>query len=129
MKRLTPLIILFAAGLPNAAQSQVSNSSVVAVELSNFKFGPQAIHLRAGVPIVLRLHNSAGGGHNFSAPQFFSSARMSQSSANMVHNGTVEIPKQSTVDISLIPSAGSYQLKCSHTLHSSFGMKGVIRVD
>lgn len=129
MKRLTLLLISVGVGFPIAAQSQTGNANVVTVELSNFKFSPQAMHLRAGVPVVLRLHNLARGGHNFRAPEFFSAAKMSPSTAKMVKDGTVEIPTHSTVDISLIPSPGSYQLKCSHTLHSAFGMKGVIRVD
>lgn len=129
MKRPLPLAMLFAAGVPNAAHSQSNNPAIVAVELTNFRFDPQALHLRAGVPIVLRLHNGASGGHNFTAVEFFSSAKVSQSSAAAVHNGTVEVPKHGTVDISLMPSAGSYRLRCSHTFHSAFGMKGVIRVD
>jgi uncharacterized cupredoxin-like copper-binding protein len=32
------------------------------------------------------------------------------------------------VDVLVIPAAGQYPLKCSHPLHASFGMKGVITV-
>ena len=128
MSRQTILFTLLVAGSPLAAQSQTSNSAVVNVELSNFQFSPKEIHLKAGVPIVLRLHNAAGGGHNFNAPQFFRAAKMSPTAIQLVHDGIVEIHAHGTVDIALTPSAGSYRLKCSHTLHSTFGMKGAIRV-
>lgn len=129
MPRQKILFILLAACFPLAAQSQTSNSTLVNVELSNFQFSPKEIHLKAGVPIVLRLHNAAGGGHNFNAPLFFRAAKMSSTAIQLVHDGIVEIPAHGTVDIALIPSAGSYRLKCSHTLHSTFGMKGAIRVE
>ena len=47
---------------------------VATVELSNFKFAPANVQLPAGVPVVLHLNNVAGGGHNFSAPEFFAAA-------------------------------------------------------
>ena len=46
----------------------------VEVRLSNFDFTPETIRLRAGEPVVLHLVNSARGGHNFSAPEFFAAA-------------------------------------------------------
>jgi plastocyanin len=129
MRRVTLTLALATGIFALPAQSQSTGPTVVAVELSNFRFTPRAIHLRAGVPIVLRLHNASGGGHNFSAPQFFKAARVSPSAANLVGNGTVEILKHSTVEISLVPGRGSYRLKCTHTLHPTFGMRGGIRVD
>ena len=129
MPRPMFLILLLAAGCPAAAQSQTNNSAVLTVELSNFKFSPKEIHLKAGVPVVLRLHNAAGGGHNFNAPQFFSAAKISSAAIPLIHGGIVEIPAHGTVDISLVPSTGIYRLKCSHTFHSTFGMKGAILVD
>lgn len=110
---------------PAVAQPQ---AATVAVTMSNFKFEPNALQLRAGVPTVLHLVNSAGGGHNFTAPQFFAAARLAPASQALVHGGTVEVPKHSAVDVELVPAAGQYPLKCSHTLHSSFGMKGTIVV-
>ena len=111
---------------PVAAMAQ---PATVAVQLSNFKFGPSAIHLKAAQPVTLHLQNASGSGHNFSAPQFFAHANVDPRSAALVHNGTVEVKGHQSVDISLIPTAGTYPLKCSHTLHAAFGMKGTIRVD
>lgn len=112
--------------VPAAANAQPAS---VAVQLSNFKFGPSAIHLKAGQPVTLRLENASSGGHSFSAPQFFAAAKVDPQAAALIHNGTVELKGHQTADISLVPAAGNYRLKCSHSLHAAFGMKGTITVD
>ncbi|GAA4040289.1 hypothetical protein GCM10022281_21560 [Sphingomonas rosea] len=112
--------------LPVAVTAAPAAETVVT--LSNFNFAPSEIALHAGVPTVLRLTNSGGGGHSFAAPAFFAAARLDPSSAPLVHEGKVEIPGHSTVSIALTPTAGRYPLRCSHTLHGAFGMKGVITV-
>ncbi|WP_443025864.1 cupredoxin domain-containing protein [Sphingomonas sp. RB1R13] len=129
MARLSIALLFIAAFLPPPARSQTSLPTVVAVDLSNFRFSPPNIRLRAGVPITLRLQNSAGSAHSFSAPEFFKTARLLSSAVSMVRNGTVEVARRSTVDISLAPAKGSYRLRCSHMMHSAFEMKGVIQVD
>jgi plastocyanin len=86
------------------------------------------VQLRAGAPTILHLVNTAGGGHSFSAPQFFASAKLAPASRSLVKDGTVQVPKHSAVDIALTPAAGQYPLKCTHTLHAAFGMKGTIIV-
>ena len=98
------------------------------VELSNFKFAPTAIRLHAGAPVVLHLANVGGSNHNFSAPQFFAAAKLDPQSASLIHDEAVEVRGHSAVDIALVPGAGQFPVKCTHTLHSSFGMKGSITV-
>lgn len=112
-----------------SAQPASAPPGTVAVDLSNFKFSPNVIHLRAGVPVVLRLENSASGGHNFSARQFFAAAQLDAASSARVRSGTIEVPKHGRVDLALVPAAGRFPVKCTHTLHSTFGMKGTIIVD
>lgn len=113
----------------STAQPASAAAPIVAINLSNFSFSPNTLHFKADVPIVLRLHNSASGAHNFSAPQFFAAARLDAASMPQVQRGTVEVPKHGTVVVTLVPTAGRYALKCTHTLHSAFGMKGTIIVD
>jgi uncharacterized cupredoxin-like copper-binding protein len=103
--------------------------ATVAVQLSNFKFAPSALHLRAAQPVTLHLQNASGSGHNFSAPQFFAAAKVDPRSAPLIHNGTVELKGHQSADIALVPAAGTYPVKCSHPLHAAFGMKGKITVD
>jgi plastocyanin len=111
-----------------AAPAQAPQPAAVTVTLSNFKFDPSQVQLTAGTPTILHLVNAAGGGHSFSAPQFFAAAKVAPASQPLVKDGTVQVPKHSAVDIALTPAAGQYQLKCTHTLHAAFGMKGTIVV-
>jgi plastocyanin len=46
-----------------------------------------------------------------------------------VHKGAVEISGHEARDIGVVPRAGTYKLHCTHTFHSTFGMKGEIVVD
>jgi plastocyanin len=98
----------------------------VEVQLSNFDFSPDTIRLRAGQPVVLHLVNTGRGGHNFAAPDFFAGAA---GVSGPVRGGTVEVPGGQSVDIRLTPARGSYRLRCTHTLHSTFGMRGRIIVE
>lgn len=123
------LLALAIALVPVAAASgQAPQPAAVTVTMEDFKFEPNAIQLRPGAPTILHLVNNAGGGHSFSAPQFFAAAKLAPTSQPLVHDGTVEVPKHSAVDVALTPAAGQYPLKCSHTLHAAFGMKGTITV-
>ena len=115
--------LLVFAPLPATAQD---TPRTVEVRLSNFDFNPQAITLTAGRPVILHLVNSGGGGHNFSAPQFFAAA---SGVSGPVRRGTVEVPGHQSVDIRLTPARGSYRLRCTHTLHTTFGMTGTITVE
>jgi plastocyanin len=125
MSRFLVLPLLALAALTPA---QAADPAVVQVTMTNFRFAPRALQLQAGVPMVLRLRNDAGGGHNFAAPAFFRAARIDAASAALIHNGRVEVPAHAAVTIALTPAAGQYSLKCTHAFHSAFGMKGSIAV-
>jgi plastocyanin len=119
---------LFALAAIGPAAAQTLRPAVVSVTMENFKFEPNAIQLRAGVPTVLHLVNNSGGGHSFAAPEFFAAASVAPASRPLVHEGKVDLAKHSAVDVELTPAAGQYPLKCSHTLHAAFGMTGTIVV-
>lgn len=118
-----PLLLPLLLAVPAAAPAQ--QVRVIRVELSSFDFDPDTIRLRAGEPVVLRLVNT-GGGHNFSAPQFFAAA---SGVSGPVHDGAVELHGRQSVDVRLVPARGRYRLRCTHTLHSFFGMRGRIVVE
>lgn len=126
MKTLLAIAMALAAAAP--AIGQAPRPAAVSVAMENFKFEPNTVQLRAGVPTILHLVNTAGGGHNFTAPQFFAAAKIAPGSQALVRGGTVEVPKHSAVDVEVTPAAGNYPLKCTHTLHAAFGMKGTIQV-
>ena len=98
----------------------------VEISLSNFDFTPSTIRLRAGEPIVLHLVNTAHGGHNFAAPEFFAAA---SGVSGPVTGGKVELHGNQSVDVHLTPARGHYHLRCTHTMHTAFGMSGEIEVE
>lgn len=118
-------VSMLAAVIAAPADGQPTTASV---ELTNFKFTPAQVSLRANVPNVLQLSNGSSGGHSFSAPAFFAAAHVDPPSAPLIHDGKIEVPAHATVQVTLTPAAGQYPLKCSHAFHSSFGMKGTIVV-
>jgi plastocyanin len=117
---------------PLAADAQApdwSHAVRVDVTLANFSYSPARIHLRAGQPAILHLVNAASGGHDFTASQFFSAATVRPQDRGAIDAGRVELRGHQSRDIYLVPSAGTYPLKCSHTFHKAFGMSGEIVVD
>lgn len=112
-----------------AQEPDFSRAAQVTVTLSSFDFAPSSIHLRAGQPVVLHLVNDAGGGHNFSAPEFFAAAAIREQDQGLIYKGAIELRGNQSKDIALIPRKGTYKLRCTHTMHSMFGMKGDIVVD
>jgi len=130
MKR--PLLLASLAALSLAAPAQAqpdwSHAPRITVSLSSFKFAPAALRLRAGQPIILHLENTGSGGHDFSAPGFFHAASVRPADAGKVSAGSVDVDGHGSVDIALVPAAGTYALRCTHAFHSMFGMKGSIVV-
>lgn len=120
--------LVFALLIGLSVHSQAAQPAAATVELSNFKFVPVNVRLQAGVPVVLHLNNVGSGGHSFSAPAFFAAAKLTPVAAALVQNGKVEVPGHSAVDLELIPAVGEFPLRCTHTLHSSFGMRAMIIV-
>lgn len=126
-----PLLAACALALaaPGAAAQQQPAAETVTVALTSFDFAPETIRLPPGRPVLLRLENRSSGGHNFSAPAFFAAARVDPASAGLVRRGAVEVPSRQVREIRLVPAAGRYRLRCTHTLHTAFGMKGIIVVE
>jgi uncharacterized cupredoxin-like copper-binding protein len=124
---LTALAAL-ALAAPSAAQPNWGQPARVTVSLSSFKFAPQTIRLRAGQPVILHLQNTGSGGHDFSAPAFFKAAAVRPQDAGKVEGGSVDVGGRESVDVALVPRAGTYPLRCTHAFHTMFGMKGSIVV-
>ncbi len=118
-------LLVIAAFLPATALAQDSPQQVE-VRLSSFDFTPSTIHLTAGRSITLHLVNSGDGGHNFAAPEFFAAAR---GVSGPVERGRVEVAGHQSADITLTPARGTYRLRCTHALHTAFGMSGEIVVE
>lgn len=118
-------LALFALASSAAAQPA---PTTVDVTLSSFKFAPETIRLHHGQRYVMRLTNGGSGGHDFAAEKFFAAAQVAPGAP--IRKGSVEVGGGETVTITFTaPAAGSYPVRCTHFMHSAFGMKGEILVD
>ena len=98
------------------------------VKLTDFEYSPAYFRFHAGSPVHLILVNQGTGSHDFSAPEFFSAVTFRPGSSAPAQ-GRIDVAKNETAEVDLLPVApGSYKLKCTHFLHSLFGMHGVIEV-
>jgi uncharacterized cupredoxin-like copper-binding protein len=126
MRKLALALALLGAALPAHAQDPVET---VTVQLSNFDFTPDHIELQHGHRYVLHLVSIVGGGHDFTAPQFFAAANVAPADRAKIDHGRVAVHGRATVNVQLTaPAAGTYPLHCSHFGHAAFGMTGQIVV-
>jgi plastocyanin len=116
---IAALSLMLGAG----AQAQPSGQTIL---VWSYGFSPHPIHLAAGRPVTLTFVNRSGGGHDFTAPQFFASSTITAGDARQ---GEVELGPRETKSVTLIPRAGTYHAHCSHFLHKAMGMSDDIIVD
>ena len=120
------LAVALAAGAPPIGGQP---AATILVRLSNFSFSPDTIRLHPGQAYVLRMENSAGGGHDFTAREFFAAATIATESRRWIVDGTVEVPAGESREIALTaPAAGRYKVRCTHRFHRLLGMSGSIVV-
>lgn len=118
---LAPLVA-FALVAPAPAAPPVASATIT---LTSYRFNPGPIYLAGGVPVRLILTNSAGKNHDFTAKEFFRSARILSGRAP---GGEVSIDAGKTRVIDLIPARGTYKVHCGKFGHSMLGMSTMIIV-
>jgi len=106
--------------VPTAAQH--SGQTIL---LWSFGFAPKPIRLAAGQPVTLTFENRSGSSHDFTAPSFFASSRIT---AGAAPDGEIELRAHETKSITLIPRVGTYKAHCSHFFHETLGMSDAIIV-
>ena len=99
------------------------------IELSSFDFTPKTLTLHHGQPYRLHLSNTGSDSHNFSSPAFFKAATIAPEDAAAVVKGRIALKRGESRDVRIVPVRGRYKLKCTHFMHSAFGMKGEIVVE
>lgn len=128
MRRSILFSVLLAIFANGAATAQ-GGAQTLTVDMSNFKFTPNMLALVRGRAYVLHFTNSASGGHDFVAKDFFASATIAPEDRAKVKNGEVELSGGESADVHLVANtAGTFKSKCSHFMHSSFGMTGTVVV-
>lgn len=129
MLRLLALALLTAAWSSPAPAPSFDHPRIVNVTLADYRFVPPAIQLAAGLPVILRLRNTASQPHEFAAPEFFRAARVRPGDSKLVNaQGEAEVQPGKQVDIGLVPRAGTYHLQCNKPGHVALGMHGSIVV-
>ena len=128
--KFTALAITAALGLIAAsASAQPAAPTVIIVQLSEYKYTPMEIDLTHGQSYVLRVVNTGKKAHDLSARAFFQSVTLAPDSAATVHDGEVELAMGESADVAFTAgAAGTYEMHCTHPLHSMLGMKGQIVV-
>ncbi len=122
-------ILAFTAALVSASAAQ-AHVQLIAVEMSNFAFAPAKLELLAGSDYQLHLVNTSSKGHDFAAPELFAAATVAPDDRAKVVDGKVEVEGGQTVDIRFTPQKkGIYKIRCTHFLHTSFGMTGTAVVE
>jgi uncharacterized cupredoxin-like copper-binding protein len=124
--RIAAAAILSAAAFAvPASVAAAPQKPVVAITLASHFYQPNPIYLPGGVPVRLIFTNRAGKTHDFTAPQFFGSARIL---AGRAPGGKVQVQKGSTTVIELVPARGTYKVHCGQPFHTMLGMTGRIIV-
>jgi plastocyanin len=118
---MTTLRISAAAAffLALAAPARADVVPTVAITLDSFSFSPSPIRLAAGQRVRMVFVNRSGSGHDFTAREFFKSARILQGAAP---EGEIELSGHQTAAVQLIPVRGRYKVHCSHFGHKFMGM-------
>ena len=128
MRLYIPLGI-FLAGFAGGAATAQGSPQAITVDMSNFKFTPATLTLTHGRPYVIHFVNSASGGHDFVAKEFFDAATIAPGDRAKVKHGEIELAGGESADVHLVANTpGSYKSHCSHFMHSSFGMTGQVVV-
>jgi plastocyanin len=105
--------------------SAVAQPAAQVIQVWSFGFAPKPLYLTAGRPVTLTFANQSGSSHDFVARTFFANARIMR---GRVEDGEVDLPPHSSVTVTLIPRAGTYNAHCSHFFHKQLGMGDVIVV-
>jgi plastocyanin len=120
---LTGLIAV--SPLASAQAEQAGSETPLTVTLSNYAFTPAVLELQRGTTYRLHLVNTSGKGHDFSAPALFSSSKVAPSDEAQISDGAIEVEGGASVDVQFTPNtAGTYQIECTHFMHSMLGMTG-----
>lgn len=111
-----------------------SKAEKVTVTLSDFSFSPDALVFRAGQPYELTLVNPDPISHNFTTGTFFRAIAaqrltMSDGEAGMPLLESISLVSKETKILYFVAvRPGRYALKCTMTLHATFGMTSEIEI-
>ena len=133
MMRIGVLLLLMqavAAAQTGGEPVDWAHAQLVPIGMSNFAFQPNVIRLHANEPYRLHFVNSSDSAHNFDAAAFFQAVAIAPADRAKAPSGSVEVEEGAAVDVNILPrQRGSYPVRCSHFLHSTFGMKAMAVIE
>ncbi len=121
--------VLCATAVGGATADEWAAAPVVEVRLSSYSFAPATLRLRASEPVRLKLVNASQMQHAFAAPAFFGAGQVRDRDRKLLQGGRVLVPAGSVREITVLPAAGRFSLKCSNRVHKMIGMSGQIIVE
>lgn len=111
-----------------AAGVDWSKAEVVTVKMTEYRFEPDHLSFRHGVPYRLHLENAGSEIHDFSAPEFVRTISLHDAGVLGSYGSSVVLKpgQQTNIDfVALKP--GNYALECAD--HDWAGMTGMISVN
>lgn len=132
MLRHTALVVVALGLVATSARADTdwSQAKKIEVDLSNYAFAPQELHLTHGVPYVLHFVNQASKSHDFSSATFFAATTIATDDQGKVVKGDVDLDEGQSADVKLIVNTpGTYEVRCTHFMHAMLGMTGKVIVD
>ncbi|MGH6617294.1 cupredoxin domain-containing protein [Sphingomonas sp.] len=128
MKKILPLAAVALVGIAPVSAAD-GPATRIDIALSNFKFTPATVTLEHGQPYMLHITDTASGSHDLVAKAFFDGATVASDDRRLISKGAISFEGGQTIDIHLVaPQPGTYEMHCSHFMHSAFGMTGKIIV-
>jgi plastocyanin len=127
--RLTALLAAALLSAPVAGAQQNAAAAPLpeqTITLFSYGYTPAVVRLDAGAPVTLHFVNRAGKSHDYTARKFFRSSRIL---SGEVTDGEVELGPGQTRNVTLVPTAGIYEMHCGHPFHKMLGMQGNIVVN
>jgi hypothetical protein len=113
---------------PVTEPADFTHARTIDISLSSFDVTPAVIHLEANRPVILHITNRSRQGHDFTASDFFTAARLRPYDARSVREGTIDLRGGQDVNVGLKPASGRYTFKCGRPLHKMLGRSGTIIV-
>lgn len=122
------LFAAFASVLAFAPAAQ-AHVQLVTITMSNFAYAPDKLDLVAGSDYQFHFVNTSSSGHDFASPELFAAGTIAPDDASKVVDGSVEVEGGATVDVRFTATTkGTYPVRCTHFLHTAFGMKGTATI-
>jgi uncharacterized cupredoxin-like copper-binding protein len=105
-----------------------SSAQRVEMRMIEYEFLPNQLRLRRGLPYQLHLVNAGKEGHDFTAPDFFSSVQVKNKDSLSESGNSVFLHPEQTTDIYFIAqNAGLFASRCAD--HDWAGMTATIVID